>query len=291
MRDLIQALREEDCLISDGGLGTMLQARGLAVGASPELWNLTHPDDVLGVHQAYVNAGAEFITTNSFGGSRHKLAQFDAAGQFQQVNAKAVELARQAADDKAWVWGSMGPVGVLMEPYGELTSTHAAELFGELSQALAQSGADALLFETFYDLAELEVAVSAGKSIGLPVLATMTFDETGRTMMGVRASEAWQAVADWGLAAFGANCSTGPEQMVPVVESIIQAGAPCVIAQPNAGMPERQADGSVVYRESPDSFARFARVFREAGCKILGGCCGSTPEHVRSIRTALKLSR
>jgi 5-methyltetrahydrofolate--homocysteine methyltransferase len=286
--DIERALRERDYLISDGAMGTMLQARGLRVGACPELWNAERPDDVLAVHTAYIEAGAELLTTNSFGGSRHKLAQYGAECRADELNAKAVEIARRAAGGDAAVVGSIGPLGVLLEPYGDLTAEDAAALYGAHAEALASAGADALLFETFYDAAELAIAVKSASGLGVPALATMTFDSGGRTMMGTSPAQAWEAVAGLGLLAFGANCSTGPDEMLPIIEALRAAGAGALIAQPNAGLPETAPDGTTVYGQSPESFGEYAPAFVAAGCKIVGGCCGSTPPHIRSIRAALQ---
>ncbi len=286
--DIERALRERDYLISDGAIGTMLQARGLQVGACPELWNAERPDDVLAVHAAYIEAGAELVTTNSFGGSRHKLAQYGAADRADELNAKAVEIARRAAGTEVAVVGSIGPVGVLIEPYGDLTAEDAAALYGAHAAALASAGADALLFETFYDAAELEIAVKSASGLGVSVLATMTFDSGGRTMMGTAPAQAWEAVVGLGLLAFGANCSTGPDEMLPIIEALRAAGAGPLIAQPNAGLPETAPDGTMVYRQSAESFGEYAPAFVAAGCKIVGGCCGSTPQHIRSIRATLE---
>lgn len=285
---LLEALREDAVIISDGAVGTQLQKAGLPVGASPELWMLGHPEEVSRVHKEYADAGAQLITTNSFGGSRHKLEQFEAAGKFEDINRVAVELAREAAGDSAWVMATMGPLGVLMEPYGTFTAERAAEVYAEQAHALARYGADALLFETFYDLTELQAAVQAARSTQLPVFATVTFDSNGRTMMGATPVDVWNAVSDIGLDAFGANCSTGPEQMVAVVSQVRDAGAGVIIAQPNAGMPEQDDSGAIVYRQAPEDFARTAPALVAAGARIVGGCCGSTPEHIRAIRSALE---
>lgn len=285
---LTELLRSRRWILSDGAIGTMLQARGLPVGASPELWNLTHPDDVRAVHQEYVNAGAQLITTNTFGGSRRKLRKFDAEDRFEEANTSAVRLAREAAGDSALVMGSIGPLGDLLEPYGDLTEQEAADEYGALAQVIAAAGADVILFETFFDVAELTVAVRSASGLGIPVLATMTFDEAGRTMMGSTPSDAWQSVSGLGLAVFGANCSTGPDRMVRVISEMNEAGAPALIAQPNAGMPEMTAEGNLRYLEGPESFAAHVPDLLQAGCKIFGGCCGTTPEHIRALRRNLE---
>jgi 5-methyltetrahydrofolate--homocysteine methyltransferase len=286
--DLATLLRSSRWVLSDGAIGTMLQGRGLAVGASPELWNLTHPGEVRAVHDEYVRAGSQLITTNTFGGSRRKLSKFDAAERFQDANTAAVRLAREAADGRALVMGSIGPLGDLMEPYGDLTDQEAADEYGALAAVIARAGADAILFETFFDLNELIVAVRAASAAGLPILATMTFDESGRTMMGNTPGDAWSAVSDLGLVAFGANCSTGPDRMVPVIAQMNAAGAPVLMAQPNAGMPEVTAEGQLRYLEGPESFAAHVPALLQAGCRVFGGCCGTTPEHIRALRRNLE---
>lgn len=286
--DITQAIQEREYLISDGAMGTMLQARGLAVGACPEIWNSERPDDILAVHRAYVDAGADLITTNTFGGSVHKLAQYAAAGLAATLNSRGVELARLAAGERVGVLGSIGPVGVLLEPYGDLTEGEALDLYGAHAAALAAAGVDGLLFETFYDPSELEIAVESARGQGVPILATLTFEPGGRTMMGTTPEAAWKSASSLGLAAYGANCSTGPDEMLSVIASLKSAGAGTLIAQPNAGLPETGPDGRVVYAQSPEDFGRGAAAFRDAGCKIIGGCCGTTPAHVASMRAVLQ---
>lgn len=283
----LHRLSEGRILVSDGGLGTMLQAKGLEFGACPELWNEDRPEDVLAVHRAYFEAGADMVSTNSFGGSRHKLRQFGAEDKVGLLNRRAAEIARQAAGTTGLVSGSIGPVGELLEPYGELTEDEARQCYTEQSDALAEGGADLILIETFYDLNELQIAVECAKLTGKPVACTMTFDMGGRTMMGTTPEQAWEAASGWGLAAFGSNCGFGPEEMLSVIRKIHNAGCPAVIAQPNAGLPETRADGSLVYHETPDAFCRFTKDFLDAGCRILGGCCGSTPEHIRHLKMHL----
>lgn len=288
MNSLQDGLRERAFLVADGAVGTMLQQRGLPVGGSPEVWNVERPDDVRAVHALYVEAGADLITTNTFGGTRGKLAKFGHEGRVQELVGAGIRLAREAADGRAWVWGSVGPIGELLEPFGDLTEQDASSQYGEVARAIAEAGADAVLFETFYDLNELRLAVEAGQAAGIPVFATMTFDAAGRTMMGTSSADAYRAAAEWGLPAFGANCSTGPEEMLSTLQGLAQWDGPALIAQPNAGMPETEADGSLVYRQGPVEMAAWAPRFLEAGAVIIGSCCGSTPDHTRQIRKALE---
>ncbi len=289
MSGLHELLNTRRWVLSDGAIGTMLQARGLKVGASPELWNLARPDDVRAVHREYVGAGAQLITTNTFGGTRRKLRKFDAEGDFEEANRAGVHLAREAAGDAALVMGSIGPLGDLMEPFGDLTEQEAADEYGGLAEVLARAGADAILFETFFDVDELTVAIRSAAGTGVPVLATMTFDEAGRTMMGSLPGDAWKAVSGLGLAAFGANCSTGPDRMVAVISAMNEAGAEVLMAQPNAGMPQMTPDGRLVYLEDPESFAGHAQAMLDAGCRVFGGCCGTTPQHIRTLRETLEM--
>ena len=184
--------------------------------------------------------------------------------------------------------GSIGPLGVLLEPYGDLTAEDAAALYGAHAEALASAGADALLFETFYDAAELAIAVKSASGLGVPALATMTFDSGGRTMMGTSPAQAWAAASGLGLLAFGAHCSTGPAAMLPPIQAPPAAGEGALLAHPTAGPPETTHARPTVYGQSPESFGEYAPAFVAAGCKIVGGCCGSTPPHIRSIRAALQ---
>ena len=287
-RDLLALLHR--VLVGDGAMGTALQAAGLAPGGCPEAWNLERPEPVEAVSRSYREAGADLLTTNTFGGHPHKLAAYGLDARCAQINRAGAACARRAAGEGALVLGSFGPAGALLEPYGELSADDARRGFAAQAEALAEGGADALLVETMIDLAEATLAVRAAAATGLPVLATMTFDATPRgpyTVMGVDVPRAAAGLAEAGAAVVGTNCGTGPEPMVEIVAALsAEAGLP-VLVQPNAGLPE-VTGGEVRYPTGPEAFAAYVPAFVEAGAAIIGGCCGTTPDHVRALVAAVR---
>jgi 5-methyltetrahydrofolate--homocysteine methyltransferase len=286
--DWLQDVLQGNLLVSDGAMGTMLQSMGLQAGQSPETWNLTHPEEVQQVHRAYLEAGAQLLTTNTFGGNRLRLMAHNVNGHelLKEINRRAVELAREVAGDSAAVIASVGPTGELMEPLGDLSEEQAYEVFSEQMAALQEGGADTVILETFMALEEIVVALRAAKSLGLKVIASMSFAANQRTMMGVTPEQAAITLAQEGAQVVGANCSTGAQEMVPVIRRMRAAVSVPLIAQPNAGMPVLQG-GRAVYTQKPEEMAEFAPQFAEAGAKIIGSCCGSTPEFTRAIVAAL----
>jgi len=276
-------------LISDGAMGTILSAGGHA-GRALELLNIEQPDLVRAAHHAYVEAGSDLTLTNTFQGNSVTLARHGLADRLVELNAAAVTLAREAAGDAVFVGGDMGPTGQILEPYGEFPIDTAREAFAEQSRVLADAGVDCLVFETFSDLGEIRLAVEAAVETGLPVIASLSFDPSGRTAFGVTPGQAAEQLAAAGAAVVGTNCGTvTPIEMVGVIASFRAATDLPLIAQPNAGRPQQTATG-VTWPETPDSFAEAAVRLREAGATIIGGCCGSTPEHVRAIVSRLKPS-
>jgi 5-methyltetrahydrofolate--homocysteine methyltransferase len=275
-------------LIGDGAMGTMLEAAGLRPGSCRELWNVEHPDRVAAVHRAYIEAGADIIETNTFfGGNRIQLTKWGLEERVQEFNQAAVRLAKQAADYGVIVSVSMGPTGEVLAPLGNLDPAEAADAFREQALAAAAAGADAATVETFYALDEIKLAIEAAVAAGLPVMATMTFEPSGRTMMGVSPADAARALTDYGATVVGANCGTGAEHMLAVAEAIIAATARPVMTQPNAGMP-RLVDGKSVFPDTPEMTAGFAERFAQLGVRIIGGCCGTTPEHIRAVAQRVK---
>jgi 5-methyltetrahydrofolate--homocysteine methyltransferase len=292
MMDWLHEISKGNLLVSDGAMGTMLQSMGLQAGQSPETWNLTHPEEVQQVHRAYLEAGAQLLTTNTFGGNRLRLMAHNVNGHelLREINRRAVELAREVAGDSAAVIASVGPTGELMEPLGDLSEEQAFEVFSEQMAALQEGGADTVILETFMALEEIVVALRAAKSLGLKVIASMSFAANQRTMMGVTPEQAAITLAQEGAQVVGANCSTGAQEMVPVIQRMRGAVSIPLIAQPNAGMPVLQG-GRAVYTQKPEEMAAFAPQFVEAGARIIGSCCGSTPEFTRAIVAALKRLR
>lgn len=273
-------------LVSDGAMGTMLQSLGLEPGHCPESWNLAHPERVQQVHRAYLEAGANLLTTNTFGGNRLRLAAHGLADQLVEINRRAVELAREVAGDRAAVMASVGPTGALLEPLGDLSEQQAYEIFAEQIEALRQGGADTVILETFMALEEIVAALRAAKALGMRVIASMSFGAGERTMMGVTPEQAATTLVEEGALVVGANCSTGAQEMVPVIQRMRAVVSVPLIAQPNAGMPTL-VEGRAVYTQKPEEMAAFVPQFVQAGANIVGSCCGSTPDFTREIARVL----
>lgn len=285
-RDLLAALAQRP-LVCDGAMGTMLMASGVE-SACPEEINLISPETVKGIHLAYVEAGADVITTNSFGGSRTKMAKSGLEARVVEANEAAARIAREAAGDRALVAGSMGPLGEFLEPLGELTREQGIQIYREQAEALARGGVDFFLMETMYDLGECLVALEACASTGLPFVCTLSFDMGGRTMMGVSPAQAVAQLRAAGATAVGTNCGVGPDEMVKVVAEMHQADSGAwLVAQPNAGVPEVRG-GATVYSVGADEMASFVPALLENGVRLVGSCCGSSPEYTRAIARAVK---
>lgn len=278
-------------VLGDGAMGTALQARGLPVGSCAELWNLKQPETVQVVHEAYLRAGSDLIQTNTFGGNALILARHGLDGKVRELNLAGARVAREVAGD-AYVVGSVGPTGQLLEPLGTLSPDEAGKAYGEQVEALAEGGVDALILETFADLGEIRIAIGTAKSTtALPVIATMSFDSGGRTMMGVRPSQAVATLVEAGADAVGANCGLGPDAMMPVVSEMVASRSPVpLVAQPNAGVP-RLVEGRTLFDASPDQMAEFARWAVATGAAWVGGCCGSTQAHIACMAAALNRRR
>ncbi len=286
MKPILDAMRER-VLLGDGAMGTMLQDGGLPDGACPEEAVLSRPALVVGVHERYLEAGAEVIETDTFGANCRKLADYGLAGEVERINREAVRLARKAALGKAYVAGSVGPLGAQLAPLGALTFQEAVEAFREQMRALAHAGADALFLETFSDIREAKAALVAAREVsGIPVIAHMTFGEENRTFSGTPPDVAAVVLTALGAAAVGTNCSLGPEGMLPVIEAMAKVTRAHLSVFPNAGLPEL-VDGKTVFRKSPAEMAAFAERFAAAGVSLVGGCCGTTPAHIRAMAGAL----
>ena len=284
-------------VLCDGAMGTQLYARGAAFESSFEALNLTRPELVSDIHRAYLAAGAEIVETNTFGANRFKLAEYNLAQQVAEINAAGVQLARQAVESArrtAFVAGSVGPLGVRLAPTGPLELEEANAAFREQITALCEAGANVLLLETFGDLAEIQEAIRAAKAVcDLPIVAQMTFTLDGRTPLGHTPDVVALALAEMGVAVMGANCSVGPARVLLVIEAMRAtlaasdlANPPYLSAQPNAGWPESAA-GRIMYPATPEYFGDYARRFVVAGVTLIGGCCGTTPDHIRAMRLTL----
>lgn len=281
MPDFRSVLRDDKVYFFDGGYGTLLQGRGLPAGLSPELWGLEAPDVIRGVHQDYIDAGANVLTTNTFGGSRPKLGN-DADPY--ELNKTMTQLARQVAGDNAFVAASIGPTGHFVEPLGDLTFRELVEIFKEQIKGCVDGGADLIMGETHFDLAETKAIVVAARMVcDLPVAMSMTF-EGDASLTGTNPLTFVDTMQNMGVELIGTNCSAGPEQM----QDILRAWAPRLetptFAEANAGLPELTDDGDTVFRLPPEPFAEQACKFAELGAKFIGGCCGTTPDHIRALR-------
>jgi 5-methyltetrahydrofolate--homocysteine methyltransferase len=275
----------------DGGMGTLLQERGLDDGGAGELWNVERPDVVRDCHQAYAEAGARVLTTNTFGGTRPRLQMHGLEDRVHELNQAAATVAREVAGAHGiLVAGDLGPTGELLEPLGAMTSAEAQSFFEEQLLGLRDGGIDLVLIETMSDLGEVRAAVAAARSVvpDLPVIATLSFDTNLRTMMGVRPGEAVTALAEAGVEAVGANCGRGPEEMAVIATQLAEARPEglLLVAQSNAGLPQVVGD-HFEYDATPADMAEHARTLRKAGIDLIGGCCGSTPEHLAAMRDAV----
>ncbi|MFZ2489198.1 MAG: betaine--homocysteine S-methyltransferase [Anaerolineae bacterium] len=286
---LLKQLETKGLLLGDGAMGTMLQRAGLTDGGAPELWNVTHPDDVRAVYQGYADAGSDIITTNTFGGNSYRLKLHNLQDRVFELNQAGAALARAVAGDDRLVAGSMGPTGELLEPLGPLTIQEASAAFAEQAAGLAAGGADFVLVETMSSLDEVQAAVEGVRAAtDLPVVVTMTFDTNFRTMMGVSPTHAVQTLAEWGVAVIGANCGNGPAETERVMWEMAQARPAGVVlmAQSNAGLPHWH-NGEISYDGTPPVMATYAQRMRAMGVQVIGACCGSTPDHLASMRVAL----
>jgi len=284
---LAALLGEGRPVLFDGGMGTLLQDAGLEDGAPGELWNLENQDAVRAAHAAYADAGARILTTNTFGGTRPRLDMHGLGDRLAEVNRNAARLARSVADERGLlVAGDLGPTGELLAPLGTMTPEEAQALFAEQLAALVEGGIDLVLVETLSDLGEADAALAAAREVApdLPVVVTMSFDTNLRTMMGVRPAEAVAHLAAAGADAVGANCGRGPEEMEQIAADMAQArtGDLLLVAQSNAGLPQVVGD-HFEYDATPDDLAEHAARLAELGIDLVGGCCGSTPEHIAAV--------
>jgi homocysteine S-methyltransferase len=275
-------------LVCDGAMGTMLYARGVFVNKSFDALNLADPELVGGVHREYVRAGADVLESNTFGANRVKLAAFGLAEQLHAINVAGVRIARQAARDHVYVAGAMGPLGIRIEPWGKIGVDEAQAHFREQAEALLAGGVDLFVLETFRDLNEIGAAIEAVRSLSdLPIVAQMTTEEDGSTLDGTPPEKFAPALVDRGATIVGLNCSVGPAPMLETIDRIEQRVQVPLSAQPNAGRP-RDIEGRTIYLSSPEYMASYARRFVAQGVRLVGGCCGTTPEHIRQIKRAVQ---
>jgi len=275
-------------LVCDGAMGTMLYARGIFLNRSFDELNLKQPDVVSEVHQVYVRHGADVIETNTFGANRVKLGVFGLADQVHTVNMHGARIARHAARDQAWVAGAIGPLGIRIEPWGKTGVDEAESFFVEQARALLEGGVDLFILETFRDVNEIGAAIRAVRSVcSLPIVAQMTTEEDGNTSDGVAPETFVPDLERYGADVVGLNCSVGPAPMLETIERVAMVTTTKLSAQPNAGKP-REIEGRNIYLCSPEYMASYARRFIDAGVRLVGGCCGTTPEHIRQIKQAVR---
>jgi 5-methyltetrahydrofolate--homocysteine methyltransferase len=284
-----EALASGRTLLADGATGTMLQAAGLPVGEAPERWTRERPEAIRDLARQYAAAGSDIVYTNTFGGNRLRLERCGLADRLVELNQRAVALAREgiaAAKAQVWVVASVGPTGEVIEPYGELSRETARAAFAEQAKALAAARVDGVVCESFMDIEEALLCLEAVRAVvNVPVLVSMSFEQNGRTVMGVTPEETVTRLAD--AAGVGVNCSVGPDVVEKAVRAM-RAARPTarLLAKPNAGLPQ-VAGGKTGYALKPDSMAAFALRMKALAAAVVGGCCGTTPDHIRAMRAAL----
>ena len=288
-----EALNTRPWLLADGATGTNYFQMGLMSGDAPEMWNFEHPDRVRSLHRQFIEAGADIILSNTFGGNRHRLKLHNAQDQVREINIAAAKNARAEADAverPVYVAGSMGPTGEIFMPVGTFPYEEGVSAFAEQAAALKEGGVDVLWIETMSSEEELRAAVEGAASAGLPIVTTMSFDTNGRTMMGITP----KAFGDMSTTlavqpvAIGANCGVGASELVATVMGITEAQPHAhVVAKGNCGVPQYK-EGQIHYSGTPELMADYARLALDAGAKIIGGCCGTSPEHLASMRHALE---
>jgi 5-methyltetrahydrofolate--homocysteine methyltransferase len=287
-KDLVERIGEGKPLVSDGAMGSMLIARGLRAGMCPETFNLENPDVLEEIARAYVEAGADIVHTNTFGGSSLKLQSHQLRGRVEQINRNAVAAVQKAVAKRAVVSLSCGPTGMILKPYGDAEPEAVYESFEQQIGIAVDAGVDTITVETMIDLEEAKLAVKAARSVSgsIPILATMTFDPTPRgffTVMGTGIEKAARGLEEAGADVVGSNCGNGIEKMVEIARELKKVSKLPILIQSNAGLPELR-DGAAVYPESPAFMAEKAKELVDLGVEVIGGCCGTTPEHISALR-------
>lgn len=286
MKPFLEAI-DERVLVCDGAMGTMLYAKGVFINRCFDALNLSDPDRVAEIHHEYIRAGADVVETNTFGANRIKLRAFGLSGRLGDINVEGARLARRAATGRVYVAGAMGPLGIRIEPWGRTGTDEAEEYFREQAQALLEGGVDLFVLETFRDLNEIQSAIAAVRNVcGLPIVAQMTIEEDGNSLDGTPPERFVPALATH-ADVIGVNCSIGPAPMLETIERMSVITRARLAAQPNAGRP-RDIEGRTIYLSSPEYIASYARRFIAHGVRLVGGCCGTTPEHIRQITTAVR---
>src|SRR5919199_1522915 len=288
MDNFRELLESDHVTVFDGAMGTMLYAKGVYINRSYDELNLTNPDLVRGVHEEYVRAGAEIIETNTFGATAHHLQQYGLEGKLRDINVAAARIAREAAGERCYVAGAVGPLGLRIEPYGPTSFDEAKEMFKNQVAALLEGGVDLFVLETFSDISELRQAIRAVRELSdLPIIAQMTIMPDGNTIFGTTPEVFTSRLDEWGADVIGLNCGVGPAIVLNAIEKMRGVTNKKLSAQPNAGLP-RDVQGRQFYMCSPEYMAKFAKRLIQAGAKFVGGCCGTTPAHIRLISDAVR---
>ncbi|MEZ5305688.1 MAG: bifunctional homocysteine S-methyltransferase/methylenetetrahydrofolate reductase [Pyrinomonadaceae bacterium] len=281
MKNFRELLENEHVYVFDGAIGTRFYDKGVYINKSYDELNLTAPDLVREVHEEYVAAGADIIETNTFGATRHRLQQYAIEGKLREINILGAQIARQAAGDKAFVAGAIGPLDLRIEPYGPTSFQEAKDMFSEQVAALLEGGVDLFVLETFSDLSEIQQAILAVKELSdLPIVAQITIQTDGKTVFGATPEIFTKRLDEWGADVIGLNCGVGPTHVLSELERMSAVTEKPLCAQPNAGLP-RDVQGRQFYMCSPEYMSKFAKRFIKAGAKFVGGCCGTTPKHIR----------
>jgi 5-methyltetrahydrofolate--homocysteine methyltransferase len=292
MAGFLERLQAGEILVADGATGTNLQKMGLVSGQSPEAWVLEHPDKILSLAESFVDAGSDIILTCTFGGTRLRLRESPLAERTVEINQRAADIARKAASKRTGVLvgGSLGPTGLLMKPYGPATPEQVAASYEEQAKALSEAGVDLLVIETMFALDEAQSALEGARRVtDLPIVVSFSYDRGVRTMMGVKPAQVTGKFLPLGANVIGANCGTTLENMETIIKEYKSAAPEAILwAKPNAGLPEMGADNQAIYKVTPEEMGEFTKKYVAAGARIVGGCCGSSPEHVAGIVKAVK---
>jgi len=278
---------KDNTVLFDGAMGTMLYSKGIFINRCFDEVNLSNPELVKEIHSEYIKAGADAIETNTFSANRYKLAKFGLVDKLYEINKRGAEIAKEVAQDDTWIAGSIGPLGVKIEPIGPTPIDEAKDAFKEQIKALIDGGVDLLIFETFYDVNEILQAISIAKDLtDIPIIAQMTVNEDGNTHYGTPSEVFTKKLEEAGADVIGINCSVGPQPMLEVVKRMLKVTKKPISVQPNAGVP-RNVDGRNIYLVSPEYMAEYAKRYVNMGAKIVGGCCGTTPQHIKEMRKAI----
>ncbi len=284
----LERLQEDEILICDGAMGTMLYSKGIYVNRCFDELNLTNPEMVKVIHQEYLLSGADIIETNTFGANVYKLQLHGLPDKLSEINLEGAKIAKEVAGSEALVAGSIGPLGRPIEPIGQISAKEAKKAFGDQAKALNEGNVDLFILETFTDLNEIHQAILAVKeTCDLPIVAQVAFTEEGKTAYGAEPSLVVKKLKEWGSHVAGVNCSTGPEAVLKTIQKMAEVSDIPLSAQPNAGFPQ-SVNGRSIYLSSPEYFAEYAKRFIQTGVHVLGGCCGTTPDHIRAIKAAVK---